>query len=68
MGAWRLRMGRTNLIREVEHDSRGVVRPGGVLLMPFDVDRTELILTVMAAVNTFFGTVLGISNYQYKNQ
>ena len=38
----------------------------GVLLMSFDVDRTELILTVMAAVNTFLGTVLGISGIQYK--
>ena len=34
----------------------------------FEVDKTELILTIMAAIHTFLGTVLGISNYQYKNQ
>ena len=45
-----------------------VIALTGVLLMSFDVDKTELILTIMAAIHTFLGTVLGISNYQYKNQ
>ena len=40
----------------------------GVLLMSFEVDKAELILTIMAAIHTFLGTVLGISNYQYRNQ
>ena len=45
-----------------------VIALTGVLLMSFEVDKTELILTIMAAIHTFLGTVLGISNYQYKNQ
>ena len=45
-----------------------VIALTGVLLMSFGVDKTELILTIMAAIHTFLGTVLGISNYQYKNQ
>ena len=43
-----------------------VIALTGVLLMSFEVDKAELILTVMAAVNTFLGTVLGISGIQYK--
>ena len=45
-----------------------VIALTGVLLMSFEVDKAELILTIMAAIHTFLGTVLGISNYQYKNQ
>ena len=45
-----------------------VIALTGVLLMSFEVDETELILTIMAAIHTFLGTVLGISNYQHKNQ
>ena len=45
-----------------------VIALTGVLLMSFEVDKAELVLTIMAAIHTFLGTVLGISNYQYKNQ
>ena len=45
-----------------------VIALTGVLLMSFETDKAELILTIMAAIHTFLGTVLGISNYQYKNQ
>ena len=45
-----------------------VIALTGFLLMSFEVDKAELILTIMAAIHTFLGTVLGISNYQYKNQ
>ena len=45
-----------------------VIALTGVLLMSFEVNKAELILTIMAAIHTFLGTVLGISNYQYKNQ
>ena len=45
-----------------------VIALTGVLLMSFEVDETELILTIMAAIHTFLGTVLGISTYQHKNQ
>ena len=45
-----------------------VIALTGVLLMSFEVNKAELVLTIMAAIHTFLGTVLGISNYQYKNQ
>ena len=45
-----------------------VIALTGVLLMSFEANKAELILTIMAAIHTFLGTVLGISNYQYKNQ
>ena len=45
-----------------------VIALTGVLLMSFEVNKAELVLTIMAAIHTFLGTVLGISNHQYKNQ
>lgn len=38
---------------------------GGVLLNVFAVDKAEMILTIAVAFNTFLGSILGISNYNY---
>lgn len=37
----------------------------GVILNCFNVDCTDIVLTIMTAVTTFMGTVLGISNINY---
>ncbi len=39
----------------------------GVVLNCFDVQNSQVILTIMTAFNTFMGTLLGISNINYKN-
>ena len=38
----------------------------GVILNCFDVTCTDIILTIMTAVTTFLGAILGISNVNYK--
>ena len=40
----------------------------GVILNCFDVWCTDIVLTIMTAITTFMGTVLGISNINYKSQ
>lgn len=40
----------------------------GVILNCFDVGCTDIVLTIMTAITTFMGTVLGISNINYKSQ
>lgn len=37
----------------------------GAILTTFNVDCTDIVLTIMTAVTTFMGTVLGISNINY---
>jgi len=37
----------------------------GVILNVLDVPKTEMILTIAVAFNTFLGSVLGISNINY---
>ena len=37
----------------------------GVILKAFNVECTDLVLTIMVAVTTFLGTILGISTYNY---
>ena len=37
----------------------------GVILNSFDVGCTDIVLTIMTAVTTFMGAILGISNVQY---
>lgn len=39
----------------------------GVILNCFDIQYTDIVLTIMTAVETFMGSVLGISNINYKN-
>ena len=39
----------------------------GVILNSYNVQDTNIILTIMTAVNTFMGSILGISNINYKN-
>ena len=38
----------------------------GVILNCFNVGCTDIVLTIMTAVTTFMGAVLGISNINYK--
>lgn len=42
----------------------------GVILNCFNVENTEVILTIMPAIETFMGSLLGVSNinYQKKNK
>lgn len=40
----------------------------GVILNCFEVSCTDIVLTIMTAVTTFMGAVLGISNINYKNK
>lgn len=40
----------------------------GVILNTFNIDCTDIVLTIMTAVTTFMGAVLGISNINYKNK
>ena len=40
----------------------------GVILNCFNVSCTDIVLTIMTAVTTFMGAVLGISNINYKNK
>ena len=40
----------------------------GVILNGFNVSCTDIVLTIMTAVTTFMGAVLGISNINYKNK
>lgn len=37
----------------------------GVILNSFNINYTEIILTIMTAITTFMGTILGISNINY---
>lgn len=37
----------------------------GVILNCFNIECTDIVLTIMTAVTTFMGAVLGISNAQY---
>lgn len=37
----------------------------GVILNCFQVEGTEVILTIMAGFTTFMGSILGLSNYNY---
>lgn len=38
----------------------------GVILTSLDIANSEIILTIMTAAGTFLGTILGISNLNYK--
>lgn len=38
----------------------------GIVLNSFNVQSTDIILTIMTAFATFLGTILGISNINYK--
>lgn len=38
----------------------------GVVLQSFDVGCTDVVLTIMTAFDVFLGTVLQISNHNYK--
>ena len=40
----------------------------GVILNTLTVGVVDIVLTIMAAVTTFMGTVLGISNINYKRK
>ena len=40
----------------------------GVILNTFNVSCTDIVLTIMTAVTTFMGAVLGISNINYKKK
>lgn len=37
----------------------------GVILNTFKVETIDIVLTIMTAVTTFLGTILGISNVNY---
>lgn len=37
----------------------------GVILNTFNIECTDIVLTIMTAVTTFMGAVLGISNINY---
>ena len=39
----------------------------GVILNCFNVNCTDIVLTIMTAFDVFLGTVLQISNYNYNN-
>lgn len=38
----------------------------GVILHELNIANAEIILTIAIAFNTFLGSILGISNYNYK--
>ena len=40
----------------------------GVILNTFNVGVTDIVLTIMTAVTTFMGAVLGISNINYNKK
>lgn len=40
----------------------------GVILNCFSVGCTDIVLTIMTAVTTFMGAILGISNINYKSK
>lgn len=40
----------------------------GVVLSSLNVSNSDIILTILTAFSTFLGTVLGISNINYKNK
>ena len=40
----------------------------GVVLNCFDVQYTDIILTILVAFDTFLGSALGISNLNYKKK
>ena len=40
----------------------------GLILNCFEVEGTEIILTIMTGFTTFLGAILGISNINYKNK
>lgn len=40
----------------------------GVILNCFNVPCTDIVLTIMTAVTTFMGAILGISNINYKKE
>ena len=40
----------------------------GVILNTFNIECTDIVLTIMTAVTTFMGAVLGISNINYKKK
>ena len=40
----------------------------GVILNTFNVNCTDIVLTIMTAATTFMGAVLGISNINYNNK
>ena len=40
----------------------------GAVLSSLNVSNSDIILTILTAFSTFLGTVLGISNINYKNK
>ena len=40
----------------------------GVILNTFNVGATDIVLTIMTAVTTFLGAILGISNINYNKK
>lgn len=40
----------------------------GAILKNLNVDCTDIVLTIMTAVTTFLGTILGIANINYKKK
>ena len=38
----------------------------GVILNCFNIPNTDVILTIMTAIETFMGSLLGVSNISYK--
>lgn len=40
----------------------------GIVMKSFDFQYTDIVLTISTAFNTFLGTILGISNIQYKKE
>lgn len=40
----------------------------GVILNCFDINCTDIVLTIMTAITTFLGTILGISNISYNSK
>lgn len=40
----------------------------GVVANAVGIPYTEIVLTILAAFDTFLGSLLGVSNYQYKKE
>ncbi len=40
----------------------------GIVMKSFNFQYTDIVLTISTAFNTFLGTILGISNIQYKKE
>lgn len=40
----------------------------GVVLGCFDYPHTDIVITIMTAFDTFLGTILGISSYNYNKE